>query len=397
MKTIITLLLIIVLSNSAYSDWEHMVNGTFPQSVAYDYTIFNNKLILSAEYGRFYSTNSGFNWDWTDFNIRWASCLGSNDDRLFIGTMNNGIMYSTNVPGANWVQTSYTAGNVNTLLVLGNTIFAGTTVGISVSRDNGETWNIAYAGSLVTGIKIGKDGTLYAAANSNGVFKSTDKGFTWFSTGLVANVFDVAIQGNKIYAGYLYGVVVSEDNGSTWSTTPITIPVRKLYADENFIFAGGFETGVYVSSNSGANWLQRNDNGIGNYTIRSIITHNNYVFIGTEGQGVYRRQLDELTAVHVTGTEIPSEYSLMQNYPNPFNPQTKILFSIPAGVNNSAVEVKLAIYDVMGKEIEVLANGNYKPGKYEAVWNGTGFSSGVYFYVLKTNDFTETKKMTLVK
>ncbi len=98
--------------------------------------------------------------------------------------------------------------------------------------------------------------------------------------------------------------------------------------------------------------------------------------------------------------EIPQKYELLQNYPNPFNPMTKITFSIPLSRGVSATGgrgVLLKIYDVLGKEIAVLVNENLKPGIYEIDWNAVNIPSGVYFYTLITNEFTQTKKMVVLK
>ncbi|MBN8583607.1 MAG: T9SS type A sorting domain-containing protein [Ignavibacteria bacterium] len=97
-------------------------------------------------------------------------------------------------------------------------------------------------------------------------------------------------------------------------------------------------------------------------------------------------------------SEIPQKFELLQNYPNPFNPATKIRFHIPLsrGVSEGR-GVLLKIYDVLGKEIAVLVNENLKPGIYEIDWNAENLPSGVYFYSLLTNEFTQTKKMVVVK
>ena len=83
---------------------------------------------------------------------------------------------------------------------------------------------------------------------------------------------------------------------------------------------------------------------------------------------------------------------LGQNYPNPFNPKSKIKFHIA-----KLGEVKLVIFDVLGREITTLVNERLSPGIYEAVWNGSNFASGLYFYKLITDEFVQTKKMVLLK
>lgn len=85
-------------------------------------------------------------------------------------------------------------------------------------------------------------------------------------------------------------------------------------------------------------------------------------------------------------------YDLLPNYPNPFNPVTKIKYQI---ANNS--NVKLVIYNVMGKEVDVLVNAKQNKGVYEVTWDAGNFPSGVYFYKLQAGDYTKTNKMVLIK
>lgn len=96
--------------------------------------------------------------------------------------------------------------------------------------------------------------------------------------------------------------------------------------------------------------------------------------------------------IHQIGTEIPASYGLNQNYPNPFNPETKIKFQLP-----SSGSVKIIIYNALGKEISTLVDQNVKAGVYETNWNASTNPSGVYFYRLITESYSETKKMVLTK
>jgi len=99
-----------------------------------------------------------------------------------------------------------------------------------------------------------------------------------------------------------------------------------------------------------------------------------------------------LTSIYSTSNKIPSEYKLYQNYPNPFNPSTKIIMEIA-----KLSDVKLAVYDVVGQEITTLMDKQLRPDTYEIEWNGSHYPSGVYFYRLVTEDYSETKKMLLIK
>ena len=88
----------------------------------------------------------------------------------------------------------------------------------------------------------------------------------------------------------------------------------------------------------------------------------------------------------------PKEYKLYSNYPNPFNPTTVIKFGIP---KNSSV--KLIVYDILGREVAILVNEKLNAGLYECIFDGTGLTSGVYFYRIKAGEFIETKKMLMIK
>ncbi len=90
--------------------------------------------------------------------------------------------------------------------------------------------------------------------------------------------------------------------------------------------------------------------------------------------------------------EIPNTYRLYQNYPNPFNPVTKIKYGLPKNGN-----VKLTVYDELGKEVAVLADGYAQANTYEAEFNATNLPSGVYYYKLEAEGFNDTKKMVIIK
>jgi len=91
-------------------------------------------------------------------------------------------------------------------------------------------------------------------------------------------------------------------------------------------------------------------------------------------------------------SELPNSVKLNQNYPNPFNPSTQISFELP-----QTMTVKLAVYDVMGREIATLLNGAAKAGVNQVNWNASNVGSGMYYYRLVAGDVSITKKMTLVK
>jgi hypothetical protein len=89
---------------------------------------------------------------------------------------------------------------------------------------------------------------------------------------------------------------------------------------------------------------------------------------------------------------VHASYTLSQNFPNPFNPSTTIKFELP-----KASEVRLNVYDLLGREASVLVNDRRDAGVYEVKFDATGLSSGVYFYRIQAGDFIQTKRLLLLK
>jgi serine protease len=105
-----------------------------------------------------------------------------------------------------------------------------------------------------------------------------------------------------------------------------------------------------------------------------------------------RNKYNSLVGITNYNSELPSDFSLSQNYPNPFNPSTNIKFSI---ANPGLTSLK--IYNTLGREVASLVNEYLQAGSYDADWNASGNSSGVYFYRLQANGFVQTKRMLLIK
>lgn len=108
--------------------------------------------------------------------------------------------------------------------------------------------------------------------------------------------------------------------------------------------------------------------------------------------GVIGYVIDPITVIGNVGKEIPDGFKLAQNYPNPFNPTTNINYSIP--INSFTT---LIVYDYLGRELITLFSGFRSAGNYEVTFNGSALSSGVYYYKLSTEKFSDTKKMILSK
>ncbi|MEE9448640.1 MAG: M20/M25/M40 family metallo-hydrolase [Ignavibacteriaceae bacterium] len=103
-------------------------------------------------------------------------------------------------------------------------------------------------------------------------------------------------------------------------------------------------------------------------------------------------KFEEVMPVEKDENVLPSEYSLSQNYPNPFNPSTRIKYSVPQKSN-----VVIKVFDLLGREVEILVNKEKPAGRYEIEFDASNHSSGIYFYKLQVGNFVKTKKMILLK
>ena len=104
--------------------------------------------------------------------------------------------------------------------------------------------------------------------------------------------------------------------------------------------------------------------------------------------------------VQKISVELPAEYELFQNYPNPFNPVTKIKFKVASTSPyplQRGTRVTLKVFDLLGKEVTTLINEELQPGTYEVSFNAIDLPSGVFFYRLETNKFSNIKKMIILK
>ena len=153
--------------------------------------------------------------------------------------------------------------------------------------------------------------------------------------------------------------------------------------------------GVYLSKDNGSNWDAINsgltiDNETNAYALSLGFSEKN-IFAGTR-IGIWRRPLSEITGIDKRIEKVSDAFSLKQNSPNPFNITTTIIFSIP---NYSYVSLK--IFDNSGKEVRTLVNGDKPSGNYQIEFDASTLPSGVYFYRLQSGDFTETKKLVLLR
>ncbi len=238
--------------------------------------------------------------------------------------------------------------------------------------------------------------------------KSTNGGVNWFSTDMV---FDTAycempcialsnLSPNMVlHAQYAsvpnqIGLKRSYTQGNTWLFNQIAgiswaIDVAKddpaLYAYGNVSYDP-----IFLSTNSGGNFVGTPSK----YAEQLLYYDRANLFVndhGTISKMMITYNMPVIGIQNIAG-EVPEEFALSQNFPNPFNPVTVINFEIP-----KSGFVKLAIYDLLGRELDVPVSQILNAGVYSADWNAAAYPSGVYFYRLESAGISITKKMVLAK
>ncbi|MCX6157288.1 MAG: T9SS type A sorting domain-containing protein [Ignavibacteriae bacterium] len=399
-----------LLINNGIGQWERMSNGIGNNQTVNSLAISGNNIFAGlAGNGVYLSTNNGTTWTQTALNNKTVLSIVTLGNNIFAGTSSNGVYLSTN-SGTSWTQTELNNKKIFSLSVRGTNVFAGTLYsGIYLSSNNGANWtqtalnNKTVYAIATNGINI-FGGVVDTISNSNysGIYRSSDDGMSWshilYTNNMTTIINCIATSGDNIFAGSNSEVLISENNGSNWASSTLFVNVLTLITSGNNIFAGAYAyTGqgngaVYFSNNNGTSWVHSYEGFNDLYPVKSLLIANNYILAGTEGQSIWRRTLTDFIGIKYINTEVPSSFSLSQNYPNPFNPMTNIKFAVP-----KSSEVKIVVYDISGKELEVIVNEKLQAGTYQADWNGSNYSSGVYFYKIMAGDFVETRKMMMVK
>jgi hypothetical protein len=245
--------------------------------------------------------------------------------------------------------------------------------------------------------------TLYAASDGKGVFRSVDNGRSWTkqNQGLPnLNVHSVILSDSALFAATEQGVCMWAD--SQWISRNSGLgnqTVSDFSRSGTALLAGTVSGGVYITTDGGLSWRPANQ-GLPVSTVRKVVTDGVDVYAGTDLGGVCRRPLAEMTAtlgVQASGP-LPSGFRLLQNFPNPFNPSTTITFTLP-----SAGIIRLSVFDLLGREVAILAGGRMGAGTHRVEWHPAG-ASGVYFYRLEVRSedgreaqFSETRRMIVLR
>ncbi|HWQ82170.1 MAG TPA: T9SS type A sorting domain-containing protein [Ignavibacteria bacterium] len=393
-----------------YSTWVNpLVNlyNTSPKSMCIkDGNVYTGTYLN----GMYKTTNTGGNWTAINTGLPASSVVNdviTDGTNIYAATATG--LYKTANDGASWTGIGTTITPTNyflSVIKVGSVLYGGTFGGgVFTSTNEGANWTAMNSGLTNLNVwDLDYDASnIYAATASGGVFKYPLAGTSWVeaNNGLPTG-FDIrmlTVTGSKVYAGFI-GLYVSTDGGSSWTSTANDSlagkRVRCVYSFDggNKLLVGTYNNGVYVSINGGANFYSAN---YGLHPLSDVncitLVNGTDVFAGVYGLGIWKRPLAEIiSGIKLISTEIPDKFKLGQNYPNPFNPVTNIKFEVPSTSN-----VVLKVYSSTGKEVSTIVNGLYRTGIYEATFDASGLSSGVYFYKLITDKFTQTKKMIVLK
>lgn len=334
----------------------------------------------------------------TDAGQTWTAVLQTNPNQGYFngiifskknGNRGYGIalaerIYKTSNYGVNWFMQQSGVNGVsnahNSLFVVDFDFYGfGMNNGaarIRITTNAGTGWNnytVNLTGNYTSGIAFYDDKLMGISATSQSmpfISRTLNGGAAWtpidIGPGVTGNCFIKWIPESPIVyiLGFNGGIKRSLDNGLTWTITPIPPGVTDVY---HFDFE------------------RQNNNEIYGYAVAR--------------NGTVIKLLDSI--IIITGnfskhSETPDEFKLEQNYPNPFNPVTKITYSIPRSLNGK-VNVNLNIYNILGEIVSTLVNQEQPAGEYEVEFNGAELSSGVYYYRITAGDFTDTKKLILLK
>jgi photosystem II stability/assembly factor-like uncharacterized protein len=384
--------------------WEK-INNNFRNSDISSLTSDGKNIFAGITWdGVYSSSDNGNGWRhiWNSRNIPLAILA---DDSVLVVAPTNGNygLFRSSDFGINWIQTSLSSGVFSCIAKSSDgTYYAGGGSGIDYgvysSTDQGITWKYQLKDYSITGLFTTPLGNVFAITAIDGVFRSTDKGNNWakvvFETGSPWRI--VSSPSGDVYAsfydGYLYRL---DDKSDTWDTVGgyfKSAVSNLLFLNDSTIVASTNNNGVVLSKDRGNSWNEINS-GLPNSDITNLImTKSGAVFLSIYHGGLYQSSDSTLTFIKEFISDIPVKIVLQNNYPNPFNPATIIKYQIPT---NSFVSI--TVYDILGKEIAKLVNERLKAGNYSVIFDGTKYSSGIYFYRLQTNNFSETKKMLLIK
>ncbi len=338
------------------------------------------------------TTNGGVNWNNvnTPFDTYQDDLFVLNEDTIWfvMDELSTGGVFFTSNGGANW-QVQYQGNNPGHIYMYDRNlgfISPPTTGALYRTTNSGLNWLQVPGADGFTDIKFSNSLTGYKCKST--IKKTTDGGLNWVQQILPTG-------GNIIGSGMSKISYISPGSDTLWGLSG------------SIIVGSGIRGTLFHTSNGGINWsFQLPDTSINipEYYYGTFIDKyhgwnynpiNTGIHTTTGGDPVF------ISGIHQISNEIPKDYILFQNYPNPFNPYTKIRYSVKSSKDGSTLNVNITVYDIRGKQIAELVNQKQNAGIYEVDFDGSKYSSGIYFYKLIVRSerevYTETKRMVLVK
>jgi photosystem II stability/assembly factor-like uncharacterized protein len=369
--------------------------------------------------GVYKSTDAGANWTLVSQDIYDTKSIQTivvhptNPNIVYCGVFNAvatslvGVWKTTN-GGTNWIASSTGMDNKQVLCMAfnplnPNVLYVGTSMmspsastgpcKVFRTNDAGATWT-----AVVNGIPQAStdNNPVRCLSVSNLDTSVVLAGLFENATALTGGMY-LTSNGGQLWAKKHTGLV------DTVNLLPRACLIKPGSSTEFFVgldrSAGTGSIGVYRSTNAGTSWTSFNGGAmLSTYSVRVLAyktSGNPTLFAGcsstTGGRGLFDYSW-LASGISNSNSGIPTTYDLSQNYPNPFNPVTQISFQLPV-----SGYVKISVYDILGREITVLVNDYMKAGYYDVGFNGSEFSSGIYFYRMYSEKYVSTKKMILTK
>jgi hypothetical protein len=260
-------------------------------------------------------------------------------------------------------------------------------------------------------VDVGTNRNTIADFKVNGVSYNTRQLFVFHNNDVVT----VQALSPKVVGAYRYVYVNWSDNGDTTHNITVNgnisltanykVQYRLLlnsavgntfggneFYDSSQTFTFGVLSRVVTYNNQDYYFRGWTGNGNGSYTSPDSSGNDSAVTLSMNNPILEIARWSNLIGIEPAGTEIPTVYKLYQNYPNPFNPSTTISFDIIKPGN-----VKIVLYDILGREVKTIVNEYTEPGRFKVVFTADNLASGLYFYRITSNEFTDVKKLLIVK
>jgi photosystem II stability/assembly factor-like uncharacterized protein len=356
-----------------------------------------NLILVATPMGMFRSTDDGDNWTRLA-GFYPCSVISVSEGRrgLVYATTQDGYVLKSLDGGANWSPVLslgwYGLGPI--CMAPDSTMWIATAGGLRRSTDDGGTW--LSSGRLTSvNAMAGGDGWLYAATEI-GVYRTQISDTSWtLCSGISASSRDIAVPPDgDAFAATAAGLYRSTDHGLHWGNVeglPSGVGFNQIVlATRSNFYVAGLGSGVFLSHSAGAGWEPASA-GLPNGDIICLaVTRYGSLLAGPGSAGLFRFTENALSVPPAAGQA--ERFQLLPNYPNPFNPTTDIRYQVPdAGL------VRLAVYDMLGREVRVLVNERKAPGNYEVRFDASGLATGVYFYRMSAGNFVLTRRLILLK